>query len=730
MKRHATPVAPNTLQPGYYIFWRHCTYRVIALDPANALLLRVEPIPAAPHTTLSLLDLLATPQKGSDPPLFAPTLELLHQQVEDRYALRSSATTADLPDNYLIKARVITTVVETVGQLLAEEERRAALRGESLGRTQALHRALGTVTATTIQVQVNGITYQRRLHASRAVYYKYRRLYDTYQGDEAAIATSFRRGTFRRPQMSQAQLHFIDTCLVLYYGTTRASKMRVYRLARDILEQRTGGYWVDPGRCGSAMAESLVTELLDLSIPLPAILDNPEKAAVLTPIEMPSTGWFYGYAKYVEAQPDQGAQLMTERLGQDLWEHFYLVFETFVHRAQFPLQYVFADHWLLDAWIVDEETRSKPSRLWLTLLIDAYSRSILGMALLYEDPCIESIQQALRHAIWEKTSHRELGLTQEWNCFGIPVQLLLDNAWAHHSHSLENLARVLSRHGVYNSIDLVFRPPYKGRYGAIIERLFKNFAGQVKELAAGAIASHDPKELRTAAHNACLLYPDMNRLLHQLILRYQHTPHRELGGMTPHQRWSEGIQSSGFPLVPPCTPAMDRLFLRLYPQPRQVSSKGIPAFGLHYWSASLAGIERIDRTGRAVEYQFRYDPADISRISLFRDGEWVGDGSARELQQADGTVRHLSLAEWKMARSEVGSHAGPVEGKTAGELALVSEVQALAKQRTAEKRAAQRTMGKRSSQASGELRQDTTPVPSEAPDAETERVLRFLHGRE
>jgi hypothetical protein len=165
------------------------------------------------------------------------------------------------------------------------------------------------------------------------------------------------------------------------------------------------------------------------------------------------------------------------------------VFDTFVHRAQLPLQYVFADHWLLDAWIVDEETRTKPARLWLTLLIDAYSRSILGMALLYEDPCIESIQQALKHAIWEKTSHQALGVSQEWTCFGIPQQLFLDNAWAHHSHSLENLARVISRNGVYNSIDLVFRPPYKGRYGAIIERLFKNFSGQIKELVKGAIPS-------------------------------------------------------------------------------------------------------------------------------------------------------------------------------------------------------------------------------------------------
>src|SRR5713226_10646617 len=121
-------------------------------------------------------------------------------------------------------------------------------------------------------------------------------------------------------------------------------------------------------------------------------------------------GWFSGYTRYIEAQADQGEQLLTSRLGKGIWEQFYLVFDTFVPRAQFPLQYVFADHWLLDAWIVDEQTRSKPSRLWLTLLIDAYSRSILGMTLLSENPCIESIQQALHHAIWEKTSHFDLGI--------------------------------------------------------------------------------------------------------------------------------------------------------------------------------------------------------------------------------------------------------------------------------------------------------------------------------
>ena len=87
---------------------------------------------------------------------------------------------------------------------------------------------------------------------------------------------------------------------------------------------------------------------------------------------------------------------------------------------RFPLQYVFADHYLLDVFIVDEATRSKISRLWLTVLIDAYSRCILGMALLEENPCIESIQSALLHAIWPKSSHTNLGIKGEWACYGIP----------------------------------------------------------------------------------------------------------------------------------------------------------------------------------------------------------------------------------------------------------------------------------------------------------------------
>jgi hypothetical protein len=727
MKRTRPLRTPNTLQPGHYIFWQQRTYQVTALDSDNALLLHVQPLVEGPEITLSLLDLLALPRTNPSAPLFAPTLEALHRQIEEQYGHALGATTDDLPESYVIKARIVINVVEMVRRLVSEDERRATMHGEAIFHQQAIRRALESVNKTTIRMQIKGTNQDIKLQAGLTTYYKYERLYATFHGDEAQIAASFRRATFRLPRMGPAQFHFVDLCLLLYYGNTRSTKQRVYTLAEDILK-RTKGYWVDPERCGASIPENLVTELLDLKISMQVILDNQEKMALLTEIEIPSRAWFYAYAKYVEAQPDQGETMITNRLGKGMWEQFHLVFDTFVHRAQFPLQYVFADHWLLDAWIVDEETRQKPSRLWLTLLIDAYSRSILGMALLYEDPCIESIQQALKHAIWEKTSHCDLGIEQEWACHGIPLQLFLDNAWAHHSHSLENLARVISRNGVYNSIDLAFRPPYKGRYGAIIERLFKNFSGQVKELVTGAIVSNDPKDVRKASKNACLLYPDMNRLLHQLILKYQHTPHRELQNMTPHQKWSEGIQSSGFPLVPPFTPAMDRLFMRMYPQTRTVRSRGIPAFGLNYWSAQLGGIERVDREGKAVQYHFRYDPTNINCISLFRNGEWIGDGYARELQQADGTYRRLSLAEWKTAKRLADSPENQTEGQTPAELALTNDLEALTKQRTQEKKAAQRKGTKPAQSVEDPPKPAEELSPNEALDVETERVLRFLHG--
>jgi hypothetical protein len=583
-----------------------------------------------------------------------------------------------LPAGLRRKAETIVAVVESIEQIVSVARQQAARRQEKFRQTPALRQACAQL-AEPVQL---------------ATYYNYRRLYRQHDGQPARIAAALRRSTFNQLRFNPVQVHCVDTHILRFYArnpSLRPRPLTLYRLLQSTLK-RTGQRWLDPARCGAELPQQLIDELLDPKVPMAAVLANPEKAGLLTTIDLPSRSWFYQYLRWFEHQPEQGKPVMIARYGQVAWERDHLVFDTFVTRASMPLQYVFADHWLVDVFTVDEATRTQLQRLWLTLLIDAYSRSILGLALLSESPCSESIQSALRHAIWPKSLPADVGVNGVWSCYGLPQQLFLDNAWAHHGYSLEHLAGAISQSGQYASIDLVFRPPYKSRYGALIERLFGNLSGQMKELLPGAIRSSEPEALRQAAHQASLLYHDLERIIYQLIVTYQHTPHRELAGLTPEQKWLEGLQL-GLPLVPPLTPAMERLFWRANPTPRLINSKGIAAFGLHYWSPELSSLPRLGWDGQPVAYHFSYEPADISRLALFQQGRWVGDIYAKELRLPDGSTLAVSLWERQTAlRLARAAGRSPRDW-----LIYLQEIEELTRRRLAEKKQARRMVSKATS---------------------------------
>ena len=665
----------QVLKPGSFVFRRGRIYQVELPEEAGSdpLTIWLRDAETSELMTFRVEELLLLEGPGDEAaPVFAPTLEKLKQVLQEP-KLPSQATSAGtLPEKLLQRAGRVVETVEAVRRLVGEQERLARLRGDKMNQAAAIKQAC---------TQLNE-------RISQSTYYEYRKLYRQYGGDRASIAAALRRKTFNQTTMSKAGLHFIDTLVLRFYAGRRTLRLRpqaLYKLATSTL-QRTGNLWLDPSKSPGTGAGNVVEELLNPYLPMPTILENPEKAAWLTKIELPSRSWFYTYLRWFEAQPDQGKKVVDARYGEGMWEREYMVFDTFVNRAVRPLEYVFADHWLMDVFIVDAATRSRLDRLWLTLLLDAYSRSVLGMTLLYEVPCIESIQSALRHAIWPKLSHQALGIPGEWICYGIPQQLYLDNAWAHHSHSLERLAQAISQEGQYNSIDLVFRPPYRGRYGALIERLFGNFSGQLQELLSSAIASSQPGDVQNAAQRACLLYQDIYYIIHQLIVRYQHTPHGELNHMTPHQKWLEGWQLGygGFP--PPLTDEVERLFWRHSPETRIVHGKGVSVFGMHYWSPILDQAQRKELDGQPVRYHFSYEPADISRLAIFRDRHWLGDVYAKELRRADGSPRLASLWERKMAQAMACE-----KGQASRDwLAFVTELAELEQKRASEKRQARR----------------------------------------
>jgi len=670
------------LKPNSFIYWKDQRYRILSRDHRDV---QVESVPGLEPHTFKIVDLVVL--DGEAPPVFAPTLDKMREKLEMLRPPPIRSASANLPQSLRDKAERVVKEYKEINRLLAVKKDEVEKSGNVFLRTKELKticEARGIVIAT---------------------YYNYRNTYREYSGDQAAIAASLRRPrSFGHSRLTDAQLHLVDSAIVKYYARKPAiRKVTLYETIKSTYT-RTGERWIDPVKCAGKVPQDLVDQLFDDKLPIQAILDNPEKERWLVPIKEPRRTWVYERINALEKRPDEGKTLIIARYGEEMWEYEQMIFDHFAHIATRPLQYVFADYCLLKVFIVDEATRSEPSRLWLTLLIDAYSRSVLGFVLTYEGPRIDTIQDALLNAIWPKTWITKLGIEGEWPCFGIPVQLSLDNAWSNHSHSLESLAGLISRDGEYSSIDLVFRKPYKARQGALIERFFRGLAAVIKKRLMGAIQSSHPKDIHNAAQEACLLYEDIYKFIVEEIVSYQNRPHSELDKMTPNQKWEQGLRSIP-PAVPPLTEEVKRYFWREINGTREIKDKGIGLFNLHYWSPKL-GTSKAPKAerGKPIQYEIRYDPSDISCVALFRGKLYIDDIKAKELRLSNNEYRSVSLWERELSKDLARS-----KGQATRDwVAYLNGLRELTETRTTEKKTAQRAAKKLNSKATSRSKASKT----------------------
>ena len=690
--------ASELLQPGHWFLYHERLFQICAWDSNRPLQVIARAADTDEQQLFTLTELFAA---GSAARFATTAAELMAPEKTTDATEIPLLDTTTLPAHLLKKANHIIQTVEAVRavsiRVLQEEG--------NLTRTEALRRACQLLAVP----------------IALSTYYNYRLLVTVHESDRARIAMALHRNTHGKTRMDASTLHFIDTVIQRFYRTNPPlRKETVYHVAQQLWHHNRR-WWLNVDENDTEGVDHLVEQLLDVRQERDAMLPEAAYQSRLTQIQLPSRSWFYSYLRWFDSQPGSGAETYKTRYGQAAWEDNFRLFDRFADTATLPLQYVFADHYKLDVLHVDDEYREILSRLWLTLLIDAYSRAVLGIFLGYEDPCIESVQGALRHAIWPKAELAGVGITQAWDCFGIPQRLFLDNAWAHHSHSLEDLARALAGGGHYTAMEIVFRPPYQARYGGLVERLFGNLSGQLRERLPGAVLEPDQRNWHNASQGACLLYRDVERIIYQLVADYLHTPHRELAGMTPHEKWLGGMQLMT-PVPPPFTPQLSRSFWRLHHQTRTAYRSGICLFGLHYWDSSLAHLRGRDRQGRPRRFHLRYDPTDISHVAVFEKGEWLGDAYARELRMADGQYEMVSLWELEMAKALVRQqHHGRLP-RPQNWLIHLLETRELIAQRQAEKKHIRRKV----EELKTRRRKRSAGSPTVIPDGELEATKEAL----
>lgn len=103
-----------------------------------------------------------------------------------------------------------------------------------------------------------------------------------------------------------------------------------------------------------------------------------------------------------------------------------------------------SDHSLLEFETLDGDT-GRITRPWLTVLVDRYSRCIVGFSLRTTEPSEEAVLEAMRIGIKRKDEFlaRLDGITHSWDCHGVPAAITTDVGRASCSEQLRAASEVL-----------------------------------------------------------------------------------------------------------------------------------------------------------------------------------------------------------------------------------------------------------------------------------------------
>lgn len=286
--------------------------------------------------------------------------------------------------------------------------------------------------------------------------------------------------------------------------------------------------------------------------------------------------------------------------------------------AEAPLALVQIDHTKLDVIVVDDEHRRPVGRPWVTLAMDVFSRTVLGLYVSLDPPSTLSVGMCLVHAILPKErwlADREV--EAEWPCWGMPRIVHADNAKEFHG---DMLARAADEY----QFELRWRPKGQPHFGGHVERLLGTFTNDLHTLPGTTFSNPGQRGDYDSEGRAALTVRELERWLATLVTKVYHARIHSSLGTTPLKRWEEGVFGTGGQLgtgVPARFTDEERLTLDFLPSvERTVQRYGVVIDGVRYWSEALSRwIHAKDPAvpQRKRKFRFRRDPRDISVIYFY-----------------------------------------------------------------------------------------------------------------
>lgn len=341
-------------------------------------------------------------------------------------------------------------------------------------------------------------------------------------------------------------------------------------------------------------------------------------------------------------------QILNQLPAQDVYAARYGVvaarrkFRNSIHSAlvERPLQRVEIDHTRLDLFIVDEITGLVVDRPWLTLVIDVYTRAILGFCLTLSPPGLPSLAAALKMSILPKASLCQgiEKLVNQWEMHGIPESIVCDNGYEFHGRGFEQACYMMG-------INIAYCPRKTPWWKGTIERAIGTLNREISGLIPGGRTFHsiaekgeyDPKK------HAIITMSTLRQCIIRWIIDVYHPSHHRGIDTSPLSKWMFSASPEDI-LIPENPHLLDAITGQI--DMRNVWHYGVELNHVIYNSLELGQLR--DRfKGKAT---IRWNAEDLGSITVMLPGGGVLNVPAIPKFK---NVNGLSLYQYKLCRQDL-----------------------------------------------------------------------------
>ncbi|MCA9091019.1 MAG: transposase family protein [Planctomycetaceae bacterium] len=306
------------------------------------------------------------------------------------------------------------------------------------------------------------------------------------------------------------------------------------------------------------------------------------------------------------------------------------------------LERVEIDHTPLKVVVGDEA--GPIGQPWLTVLIDYYSRMIVGFCVGFEPPSYGVVMEALRHAILPKaylatTYPRVRG---DWPCFGIPERLVCDRGSDFASQDLEQATFQLG-------IQLDFNPPRTPHFKGTVESFFDVLNDELASSLPGrTFRSWEKRADYNPDDGPLMPYETLREVIHIHLVDVYSASKHPTAGKTRGEMWDESAVEN-----PPCLPAApdDLIVLLARRAERTLSARGLELGGMFYSSAELLALraELAANNLPVNKLTVRYNPWDLGSV-------WVLNPLNKSYIQApavDEALQGMTEYQWRTLKRTI-----------------------------------------------------------------------------